>query len=139
MGTEKEFAEMCQVAKQEDIKIIVDVVFNHCASDYDSISSNIKKISRKVFHSIKEEPVYVNDRKIWTQGQLMGLWDFNTRDKKLQVTMLNFLNKCIEYGVYGFRFDAASHIELPDDDPSFASDFWPTIINNKASFNMPKF
>lgn len=134
LGTEEEFADMCKAANERNIKIIVDVVFNHCTADYNSISEQIKNISGKVFHSINAEPTSVNNRYTWTQGDLMGLCDLNTKNKELQLVMLQYLNKCVELGAYGFRFDAASHIELPDDDISFASDFWPTILNNKSKF-----
>ena len=37
-------------------------------------------------------------------------------------------------GAYGFRFDAAKHIELPEDDSSYASNFWPTVVQNGSQF-----
>ena len=40
----------------------------------------------------------------------------------------------MEDGADGFRYDTAKHIELPDDDPEFASDFWPTVLENGSSF-----
>ena len=54
--------------------------------------------------------------------------------------ILNWLQTCVEAGADGFRFDAAKLIELPDDvsiyhpDYHFASDFWPTVLQNGASF-----
>ena len=65
-----------------------------------------------------------------------GLPDLNTANKDVQGYVLDFLKECIDIGVDGFRFDAAKHIETPDDDASIASDFWPTVIGGAEAYAM---
>ena len=51
LGTREEFTEMCKEAHKLGIKVIVDAVVNHCSSDYNAISNDVKKISGGAFHS----------------------------------------------------------------------------------------
>ena len=46
----------------------------------------------------------------------------------LQDMIIDFLNDVIECGADGLRFDAAKHIELPEDPGG--SDFWPRVIQS---------
>lgn len=131
LGSESEFAAMCKEAEKYGIKVIVDVVANHCSSSWSAISDNIKNIPY-VFHTNKEITNW-NDRYQVTQLALLGLYDNNTHNKTLQNYIKSYLNRCIELGADGFRYDAAKHIELPDDG-NYGSDFWPTILNNGAEF-----
>ncbi|MBR1692974.1 MAG: hypothetical protein IJ711_09410, partial [Lachnospiraceae bacterium] len=142
LGTEEEFQEMCTEAHKYGIKVIVDSVLNHCTSDYDSISDNIKNLEGGAFHEMNR-PEGQNwsetDRYEETQYDLSGLYELNTQNKNVQNYILTFLKKCVEDGADGFRYDAAKLIELPDDTSakygdSFQSDFWPTILQNGASF-----
>ena len=135
LGTEAEFIALCEEAESYGIKIIVDAVLNHCTSNYSAISSEIKAIEGGAFHTAAEITNW-NDRYQLTQHQLLGLWDWNTQNPNVQEYLLDYLKKCVELGASGFRYDGAKHIELPagEDDESFASDFWPIIIDNGAEF-----
>ena len=59
----------------------------------------------------------------------------------LQDMIIDFLNDVIECGADGLRFDAAKHIELPEDPGG--SDFWPRVIqslkNKENCFYMEKY
>ena len=48
--------------------------------------------------------------------------------------IVDYMTTVLADGADGFRFDAAKHIELPDDDASYAGNFWPTILDNDAEF-----
>ena len=135
LGTEAEFIALCEEAEKYGIKIIVDAVINHCTSNYSAISQEIKDIEGGAFHTYGEISSW-NDRYQLTQYKLLGLWDWNTQNPNVQQYLLNYLKKCVELGASGFRYDGAKHIELPagEDNESFASDFWPIIINNGAEF-----
>ena len=137
LGTLEEFKALCAEAKTYGIHIIVDVVANHCSSDYNAISSEIKNISGGAFHDSFGIGDY-NNRYQCTQGQLLNLYDLNTQNTNVQQMILNYLKSCVEAGASGFRYDAAKHIELPDDQPvdghNFASDFWPVVLNNGSEF-----
>lgn len=137
LGTLAEFKELCAEAETYGIHIIVDVVANHCSSDYNAISDEIKNIASGAFHDNFGIGDY-NNRYQCTQGTLLSLWDLNTQNTNVQQMILNYLKECVAAGASGFRYDAAKHIELPDDKPEngndFASDFWPVILNNGSEF-----
>ena len=149
LGTEDEFKAMCTEAHKLGIKIIVDAVMNHCTSSYDYISDKIKALAGSqdplttLFHDMNQGPQWVDDRYNATQKHLDNLYEWNTKNKTVQNYLLNFLKTCVKDGADGFRYDAARHIELPDDDSysdlvaekgSFQSDFWPTILQNGSTF-----
>ena len=133
LGTEDEFKQMCSKAAELGINVIVDVPLNHVSSDMSVVSDNIKNLCDEPFHEVGEIASY-SSRKQVTQGDLLGLHDLNTQDKSVQNYILEYLKSVIAAGASGFRFDAAKHIELPDDKETFASDFWPTVLDNGAKF-----
>ncbi|MBQ3969319.1 MAG: alpha-amylase [Clostridia bacterium] len=133
LGTEKVFKDMCEEANKLGIKIIVDVPLNHTTSDESVVSENIFNLCENPFHGRGEIASY-SSRKQVTQNDLLGLKDLNTQDKAVQEYLLTYLKSCVADGASGFRFDAAKHIELPDDDEEYASDFWPTVLDNGAEF-----
>ncbi len=136
LGTLDEFRDLCEEAHKYGIKIIVDVVANHCSSDYSAISSEIKNIPN-AFHPRVEISNWSKRYQV-TQGKLSGLYDLNTANPDIQSMIKDYLNDCLEAGADGFRYDAAKHIELPDepveDGNDFKSDFWTNILDNDAEF-----
>lgn len=133
LGTLEEFETMCQKANELGLKIIVDVPMNHVSSDLTVVSENIFNLCDEPFHDRGEIATY-SSRKQVTQGDLLGLKDLNTQAPEVQQYLLSYLKSCIEAGASGFRFDAAKHIELSDDDEEFASDFWNVILDNGSEF-----
>lgn len=133
LGTEDEFKTMCQKAKELGLKIIVDVPLNHVSSDLSVVSENIFNLCDEPFHNRGEISTYASRKQV-TQGDLLGLKDFNTNAPEVQQYQLSYLKSVLEAGASGFRFDAAKHIELPDDDEAFASDFWNVILDNGCEF-----
>ena len=133
LGTLEEFKTMCSEAKKLGLKIIVDVPMNHVSSDLSVVSENIFNLCDEPFHNKGEIATY-SSRKQVTQGDLLGLKDLNTGAPEVQQYILSYLKSVIEAGASGFRFDAAKHIELDDDDEKFASDFWNVIIENGSEF-----
>ena len=139
-GTKEEFRAMCETAHSYGIKVVVDAVLNHVTAYYDAISDNVKNLDGKVFHDrVAGQGWNEYDRYDMTQYDLSELYDLNTKNKAVQEYLLSFLKTCVENGADGFRFDAAKHIELPDDTSpkhgsGFASDFWPTILQNGSVF-----
>ena len=140
MGTLEDFKAMCQEAHKYGLKVIVDTVINHCTSDHSAISDTITNgFEGQAFHDHKASNWSEVDRYEETQYPLSGLYDWNTQRQDVQDYIKTFLMKCVEYGADGFRYDAAKLIELPDDTSKkygndFASDFWPTVLQNGASF-----
>ena len=129
IGTRDEFIKMCQIAKEHNIKIIVDIVANHVSDDLSVVSDEIKNIPN-AFHN-KPEMTDFGNRYQLTQFNLLKLQDLNTSNPVIQDVIKKYMNDCLECGAWGFRYDAAKHIELPKDvDGEFGSDFWPNIIAN---------
>ncbi len=60
--------------------------------------------------------------------------DLNTGNSYVQQRALGLLEECIDCGVDGFRFDAAKHIEVPNDPSNCRSNFWPTVINGATDY-----
>ena len=148
LGTKQDLIDLCEEAEKYDISIIVDVVFNHMAnvgsgSVVEKEDDGTPKVYEKVgeyepyiyehrndaenptFHHVTNPVGSGTDTQAYSFGG--GLPDLNTGNEYVQERALAFLKECIDVGVDGFRFDAAKHIETPDD-PNYASDFWPNTL-----------
>lgn len=146
LGTKDELKSLCDAAESYGIKVIVDVVANHMGNitgwqnSLNDVSPQVGEYWKKDMMTDESywhinEGVYVHSsdsRYHFTQG-CMGMPDLNTADKRVQKFVADYLDECIDCGVDGFRFDAAKHIETPDDDSSFASDFWPNVLGEAIS------
>lgn len=139
IGTKSELQSLCSEADKYGIKIICDIVVNHLANNGDTrtvhndvrnYESEIYNNQGRYFHSYND----CNDSSIRNvvQGNL-GMPDLNTGDSYVQERVINLLKECIDCGVDGFRFDAAKHIETPDDGDC-ASNFWPNVLNTTTSY-----
>lgn len=137
LGTKADFESMCETAHQYGIKVIVDIVANHMGDNGgNNLASTIiddLKNDTSCWHDISKNTNNYSDRHEVTQYCMAGLPDLNTASDKVQNYVLDLLKECIDAGADGFRFDAVKHIETPDDG-SFASDFWPTVINGAVSY-----
>lgn len=144
LGTKEELTSMCKTAEKYGIKVIVDIVANHMGniSGWQNSMSDIspqvgeywdpKMMTDESFWHINDLQIWMSDgREHFTQGT-MGMPDLNTANKTVQKYVYEYLDELIDCGVDGYRFDAAKHIETPDDG-SFASDFWPTVLSEARS------
>ena len=141
LGTKTELEEMIAVAHEYGIKVIVDVVANHLGNATgNDLAEAIPDYLRNndYWHDITadiSQTDYANGNRAGITGKCMGgLPDLNTANKDVQNYVLDFLKECIDIGVDGFRFDAAKHIETPDDAAGVASDFWPTVIGGARAY-----
>ncbi|MBQ9743365.1 MAG: InlB B-repeat-containing protein, partial [Ruminococcus sp.] len=139
LGTKEDFENMCDVAHQYGVKVIVDAVFNHMANDmtentiHPNITAEIRDNSN-CWHDISINTSNYSDRYNITQYCLSGLPDLNTSNSIVQTHCTNFLKECIDAGADGFRFDAVKHIETPSDNSSFASNFWPNVLGAATEY-----
>lgn len=145
LGTKEELESMCQTAERYGIKVIVDIVANHMGNitgwknALSDVSPqvgeywNSEMLTDPSYWHINQYQVWMSDSRLHFAMGSLGMPDLNTADKRVQAYIYNYLNELIDCGVDGFRFDAAKHIETPDDDPSFASDFWPTVLGQARS------
>ena len=132
VGSEDEFKEMCKLAHQYGLRIIVDSVSNHFTSDFDVIEGKWK--NKAYYHEDKQISDY-NNREDCTQHKLSGLWDLNTQDDTVTKGMHDLLVQTVADGADGFRYDAAKHIELSDEVfGGKQSHYWDTILQNGAQY-----
>ncbi len=144
LGTKQDFLDMCAEADKLNVSIIVDVVFNHLANtkdgDYESdgtpkVFPGVADYEPEIYahRNDADDPTFHHNPKAEGSGavtqtyQWGDLPDLNTGNTLVQARALSFLLECIDAGVDGFRFDAAKHIETPDD-PQYASNFWPNTL-----------
>lgn len=134
LGSEDEFKSLCEEAHKYGIKIVVDVVANHladCGTQYAyEVDSTLYNDSRRMDNGGQR----INQWKVRsqvTQGCCIGMPDINTASEKSQKIINRYVQRLLDDGADGLRFDAAKSIELPSDlengNPS--SDFWPNVIN----------
>ena len=144
LGTKRELEQMCQEADKYGIKVIVDIVANHLAADFPSktdLYSQVKEYEPTIYNNPNEyihNYVNISDNSI--EGVVYGnmeLPDINTAHPYIQERVISLLKECIDCGVTGFRFDAAKHIETPDD-YQWASDFWPNITSEARAYAQRK-
>ena len=139
LGTKADFESMCKKAHECGIKVIVDVVANHMGNTEtgtNGLASTIVedlKGDNSCWHDTAKNINNYSNRLEVTQYCMAGLPDLDTSNEKVQNFVLNFLKECIDAGADGFRFDAAKHIETPDDG-DLASDFWPTVIDGAKDY-----
>lgn len=150
LGTKAELKSLCTAAETKGLKIICDVVTNHLgASSQDGtykFADEVQKYEPTIwnatngalsgnqyFHQLFGATSDSSVQSI-TQGWLSACPDLNTGNQYIQDSVCDLLKECIECGVDGFRFDAAKHIETPDDG-EYASDYWPTVIGYAKSLN----
>ena len=129
LGTKSELTSLCSEAKKSGIKIVADIVSNHLAGQNNNYSSQV--YYQYPLHTYGQKS---NDDSIQAvvQGHI-GLPDLDTSNKTVQGAVLNMMKEYIDCGVSGFRFDAAKHIETPEDG-DYASDYWPTILNGTTEY-----
>ena len=140
LGTKAELKALCDEAERYNIKVIVDVVANHLANDGQD-GGTFERLSPDVDAELQDAAYYhtytsfINDSSRLTMTQYhMNMPDLNTGSAFIQQKTLAYLKELVDCGVDGFRFDAAKHIELPTDDASFASDFWPYVLNGVSDY-----
>lgn len=122
-GDETQFADMLRRCNKVGVDVFVDVVFNHMTGRYgdDVIGSSGDSMSihhwnyetipytKEDFH----EPCEIKNWNNFTQVricQFSGLPDLNQTRITVQEKITDAMNALIDFGVAGFRVDAAKHM-----------------------------
>ncbi len=147
LGTKDELKDLCTEAEKYGVKIICDIVSNHMGSESEDtpnvVSSQVKTYDPDIYDNASaffrnnDFPVSDSSVKNVVQGHLNSCPDLNTNSKVVQDKVISLLKECIDCGVDGFRFDAAKHIETPDDG-EYASDYWKNITESAGSYYKTK-
>ena len=140
VGTEEEMKAMLDSAARYDIRVLVDVLPNHTAFDITLVSDEFYKAvggKDKMFHSSGLDGIVnYNDRAQCTLQGVGGLPDVNTENPRFQKYYKQFVNRLLELGVRGFRYDTAKHIGVHSDPLDTAAgvkenDFWDVATGRK--------
>lgn len=142
LGNKDQLKSMCAKAKSLGIDVIVDVVSNHLAGGgKTSLNSAVAQhepeiANQNLIHTLGKD---ANDNNLQSivQGNIGDFPDLKTESTVVQNRVLSLLKEYIDCGVNGFRFDAAKHIETPDDG-TYASNYWPTILNGATNYAKSK-
>ena len=155
LGTKSEFISMCNKAHELGLKIVVDTVINHLGtngyenddqnSDYDKnpinhVTPKAKEFEPEIynnnlFHSPYKNMQYLENNVSQydstydlTRNCTSHLPDLKTEDSRVQNAIYEYMDELMTAGADGFRFDAAKHIETPDDIAGLRSDFWKNTL-----------
>lgn len=139
LGTREEFKNLCDSALKYNVKIIVDVLPNHTATDHTAVKPGLDNAvggHENLYHSNGFNPIHdYNDRYQATSGKMGGLPDVNTENPDFQYYYLQYVNDLINLGARGFRYDTAKHIGLPSDPldaKATVNDFWDIATGRKG-------
>ena len=159
LGTKADLISLCSEAHKYGIKIIADVVTNHMANNVISEATETPTNKATLYQSSKDAKgvdayegnvsgginqsdvrsyIAPGDGSAYSVCKGNNGWpDLKTETTKVQNRVISLLKECIDCGIDGFRFDAAKHIETPDDGAD-ASQFWPNILNAATSYAKTK-
>lgn len=140
VGSEQQMKTMLDSARRYDIRVLVDVLPNHTAFNIDLVSDRFYEAvggRDKMFHTDGLEGIRdYNDRVQCTLQGVGGLPDVNTENPLFQKYYMQFVNKLIDMGVRGFRYDTAKHIGVHSDPLDTEAgvkenDFWDVATGRK--------
>lgn len=140
VGTEEQMKSMLDSAAKYDIRVLVDVLPNHTAFNIDLVTDEFYAAvggRDKMFHSKGLEGIQdYNDRTQCTLQGVGGLPDVNTENPLFQKYYMEFVNKLVNMGVRGFRYDTAKHIGVHSDPLDteagvVENDFWDVATGRK--------
>ena len=117
IGTKEQLRELCAVANQYGIKIIVDVVLRHVAGDPQNPLAPHKDVDPELLPYLCKEQIpcnNYNDRWQCTH-RCTGMPMLDYENTEYIVKVLFFLDELEDCGVWGFRLDQLKHYELPSE------------------------
>ncbi len=143
LGTKEDLRSLCAEADKYGVKIICDIVSNHMGNETESnpnsLSSQVQTYQPDFYTNkntyFRSNGIAANDSSIEgvVQGHVSACPDLNTGNENVQNAVISLLKDCIDCGVDGFRFDAAKHIETPDDG-DYKSNYWPNITRAAGDY-----
>ncbi len=128
-GTNEDFFELIEKANQKGIKIIMDLVVNHCSNEHEWFKEFLKNPDSKYrnYFIVKESKTLPNNWRsifggsVWEKIEGTDLYyyhtfakeqpDLNWECEELREEVYKMINCWLEKGVAGFRVDAITHIK----------------------------
>lgn len=120
IGNKEDLINLCKEAESIGLKIIVDVILRHIATDnYDNTKPH-HRVDKNLLKYIKAT-TYINDwnnrYEVINYSTGMPVLDYN--NKELQNIYIEYLDDLKSCGVSGFRLDQCKHFALPCEKSSF--------------------
>ncbi len=142
-GTNEAYQQMSALAKQKGIKLIMDMILNHCGSghwwmddlptpDWINFGGTFRQTNHR--HTTVQDPYAAAwDRKLFTDGWFVeSMPDLNQRQPLLAKYLIQNSIWWIEYaGLAGIRMDT-----YPYPDMDFMSDWTCQVMNEYPNFNI---
>lgn len=135
-GSEEDLKELIDTCHNNDIKIILDGVFNHSGTDFfafKDVLENQEKSKYKDWYYIKSFPVDIYPKKSRLQKPNYltfgyGRWmpKLNTSNKEVRNYIFKVAKKYLDMGIDGYRLDVADEI---------SHDFWKEFRKVVKSIN----
>jgi cyclomaltodextrinase len=137
LGDLNDFKSLLNVAHQNNIRVILDGVFNHCGRGFfafnDLLENQEKSIYRDWFHIVRfpidaYAPGDADDYLAWWKYK--SLPKFNTNNPPTRQYLLDVARYWVEQGIDGWRLDVPNEI----DDDLFWAEFRRTVkqVNPEA-------
>lgn len=126
-GTQAELVDMISRCRKAGVEIYADAVLNHMSRVGAGVGSAGSRFSEysypglfnyRDFHHCgrngNDNIVDYADLFEVQNCELVNLADLDSASEKVMDTQLDYLNRLIEFGIQGFRIDAAKHIPAQD-------------------------
>ena len=135
LGTEKDFQALLDVAHQNDIRIVIDGVFNHCGRGFFAFNDVLENNSHSPyidwFHLNNVPPDAYSpgdaaDYEAW--WKFKSLPKFNTDNPKVRKYILDVARYWIRLGADGWRLDVPNEI----DDDGFWEEFRDVVKSENS-------
>ena len=136
IGTREQLKELCAVANQYGIKIIVDVVLRHVAGDPQSPLAPHKDVDPDLLPYLCKEqiPCYDYEDRWQCTHRCTGMPMLDYNNPNYRVKVIDFLNELLDCGVWGFRLDQLKHYALPQEGSDFLTCLQPYNFYGECFF-----
>jgi len=109
-GSEADLKSLIDRAHGCNVKVIADVVFNHMANMPEFADLHFPQFEPRHFHPRCDINYEDNNNTSELDCWLGGLPDLNQDDSEVRQVHFAHIDKLLDLGIDGFRFDAAKHI-----------------------------
>lgn len=136
IGAKEQLKELCAVANQYGIKVIVDVVLRHVAGDPQSPLAPHKDVDPDLLPYLCKEQIPCNNYEDRWQctHRCTGMPMFDYNNPNYIAKVIDFLNELLDCGVWGFRLDQLKHYALPQEGSDFLTYLQPYNFYGECFF-----